>query len=259
MKKTVREILSMKGKEKICMLTAYDAPTAKLLSDAGIEIILVGDSVANTLLGYESTKEISMNEMLHHTAAVARAKPEALIVADMPINSYENKKIALRNAQRFLSAGADAVKIEGAKIEVVKALRLKRIQVMGHLGLLPQSAKKFSVKGKNFEEAKRILDDAILLERAGCFSIVLECIPAALASKITKSVSIPTIGIGAGPLCDGQVLVINDLLGFNADENFKPKFVKRYANLNQEILRAVKEFRREVKERKFPSKELCYP
>lgn len=255
MEKT-EKIKAMKGKEKITMLTAYDAVTAELLGSCGIDIILVGDSVANVLLGYEDTQSISMNEMLHHVSAVCRVKPNALVVADMPIGSYSNPKIALENAEKFMGAGAGAVKLEGAFIAAVLKLVQNNIPVMGHVGLLPQSMKP-KVQGKEQAEAEKIISDAKVLSDSGCFSIVIEAVPSALGKKITESVSVPTIGIGAGPDCDGQVLVINDLVNFNASD-FKPKFVKQYANLKEEFLSAVKAYRKDVKSGKFPGKEFCY-
>jgi 3-methyl-2-oxobutanoate hydroxymethyltransferase len=243
----------MKGKEKIVMLTAYDYQMAKLLDAVGIELILVGDSLGMVFQGMPNTKKVKMREMIYHTKAVARAAKKALIIGDMPINSYRTAKEALKNAKKFLKAGALGVKLEGNQPKVIRALIKAGIPVMGHLGLLPQTAKKYQLRGKIKEEAEKILKDAKELESLGVFSLVLECIPENLAKKITQSLKIPSIGIGAGKYCDGQVLVINDLLGM--DENFKPKFIKRYLNLSPLIKKAVLKFKEEVKEGIFPGQE----
>ena len=253
----IEKIISMKGEEKIVVLTAYDALTASLVDSCKIEMILVGDSVGNVLLGYENTTKVTMQDMLHHVSAVCRAKSNAPVIADMPIHSYDNPKIALENAKKFIMLGADAVKIEGAKIDVVRELVKNKISVQGHVGLLPQTMLDYKVQGKTDELANKIIADSIALDKAGIFSLVIECVPASLGKKITESVSVPTIGIGAGMDCDGQVLVINDLLGLNSGD-FKPKFVKRYADLKSEFLKAVNEYKKEVKERKFPSEEFSY-
>lgn len=254
---SIGKIKRMKGKEKIAMLTAYDFPTAKFLDEAGIDIILVGDSLANAILGYENTTKVSIGEMLHHSKAVARAKPNALVVGDMPIHSYDNPKDAVENAKRFLQVGCDAVKVEGNVGEIVKALSEQGIGVMGHVGLTPQTIQEYRVQGKEEKEAERIMQEAIALSKAGCFSLVIECVSESLGRRITESVSCPTIGIGAGAFCDGQVLVINDILGLVADD-FKPKFVKRYADLKKEIIGAVSKFKKEVKEGSYPSDEFSY-
>ena len=256
-KEKIAKIREMKGRKKIAMLTSYDFVTAILLSEAEIDILLVGDSVGNVLLGYENTLPVTMEEMLHHVRAVERAKPIGLLVADMPNKSYTDKKTALENAKKFLDAGAEAVKVEGPVIEVVKHIVQNHVPVMGHVGLTPQTITNWKVQGKDEKSAQKILDDAIALQKAGCFSIVIETVPAGLGKKITKSLSIPTIGIGAGVDCDGQVLVINDLLGFNARE-FAPRFVKKYADLRTLSKNAVKKFKEEVKEGSFPSKEHSY-
>lgn len=246
-------IKNKKGKEKIIMLTAYDFQTAKIIDEVGIDMILVGDSLAMVFQGCPDTKTVKMKDMLYHTRAVARGAKRTPIVGDMPINSYNTPARALKNAKQFLKAGAFTVKLEGNHPKIIKNLLKAGIPVMGHLGLLPQTAKKYSVKGKIEEEAEKILKDAKELERLGVFALVLECIPENLAKKITQSLKIPTIGIGAGKYCDGQVLVINDLLGMQ--ENFKPKFVKRYLNLSQLIKGAVIKFKQEVKEGIFPGPE----
>lgn len=246
-------IKNKKGKEKIIMLTAYDYQTAKIIDEVGIDMILVGDSLAMVFQGEPNTKRVTMKDMLYHTKAAARGSKTAPVVGDMPINSYNTPKIALQNAKNFLRAGAFAVKLEGNQPKIIKTLIKAGIPVMGHLGLLPQTAKNYRVKGKVQEEAERIFKDAKELENLAVFAIVLECIPENLAKKITQSLKIPTIGIGAGKYCDGQVLVINDLLGM--DENFKPKHVKRYLNLNRLMKNAVMKFKKEVKEGAFPGPE----
>jgi 3-methyl-2-oxobutanoate hydroxymethyltransferase len=246
-----------KNGEKIVALTAYDAPTAKILNEAEIDLILVGDSVANVKLGYENTIPVTVDEMLHHTRAVRRGNRSALLVADLPYLSYQlSVDEAKRNAGRFLKeGGAEAVKIEGGQeiAAAVKALADMSVPVMGHLGLTPQSVHKlggYRLQGKTPQAAERIVTDAKILEGAGAFAIVLECIPPDLAREITQKVSIPTIGIGAGPHCDGQILVIDDLLGLT--EPPVPQFVKAYASLRKETLRAVRQFRDEVRDKKFP-------
>jgi 3-methyl-2-oxobutanoate hydroxymethyltransferase len=257
-KKSINSIKSMKGKELISMITAYDAVFSEFASISGIDLILVGDSVANTMLGYKNTKLISMNEMIHHVKAVARAKPVIPIVADMPKGSYSTPKKALRNAKLFLNAGANAVKLEGVKYhKAIRTLRKHGIEVMGHIGLLPQTAKKYCVQGKKPSESKKLINDAVVLDSMNCFSIVMECIPSNLAEEITSIISCPTIGIGAGPKCDGQVLVVNDLIGLHA-KSFKPKFVKRYIDLAPQIIHALNKFSLEVKQGKFPSKKESY-
>ena len=255
---TVKDILRRKkSRKKITVLTAYDFPFAKLVDEAGMDIVLVGDSLGMVCLGYESTIPVSMDDMLHHAKAVSRAVRRALVVVDMPFGSYTSPKVALRNARRLIhEAGAKAVKLEGGVkiIEVVRALLEAGIPVMGHLGMLPQSVRElggYKIQGKTPKEAERIFEDAKLLEKAGVFSIVLECVPAPLAAKITKSLRIPTIGIGAGPKTDGQVLVLHDLLGF--DSAVRPRFVRRYAELGQVIRKALTQYRGDVLAGKFPS------
>ncbi|MFH1587834.1 MAG: 3-methyl-2-oxobutanoate hydroxymethyltransferase [Candidatus Diapherotrites archaeon] len=255
--KLINKIRSMKGKELISMVTAYDAIFSELACIAGIDLILVGDSVANVMLGYRNTKSISMDEMLHHVKAVTRAKPSVPVVADMPKGSYSNSLKALKNAKKFLKEKADAVKVEGVNKKAISALRNEGIEVMGHIGLLPQTALKYKVKGKKPREAKKLINEALLLDSMNCFSIVMECVPSSLAEEITSLVSCPTIGIGAGIKCDGQVLVVNDLIGLHA-QSFKPKFVKQYCDVSTEIIHALNQFNLEVKERKFPGKENSY-
>lgn len=246
--------------EPISMLTAYDFPTALALDQAGIDSILVGDSLAMVVLGYENTLPVTMEEMLHHCRAVARGAKSALLVGDMPFMSYQvSKEEALRNAGRFLKeAGMDAVKLEGGRerLDAVRLVTGAGIPVMGHLGLTPQSIHQlggFRAQGKTALAARRLLEDALLLEEAGCFSIVLESVPARLAELISKELSIPTIGIGAGAGCDGQVLVTHDLLGLF--DRFTPKFVKQYADLNAQMQNAFRDYITDVANRSFPAAE----
>lgn len=261
---TILELKRMKDEgEKISMITAYDFPFARIFSDAGIEIILVGDSAANVFAGYDSTLPITMDDMLYHTRAVARAKPGALVVGDMPFMSYHiSVEDAIKNAGRFIKEGyAEAVKLEGGEniAERVRAITDMDIPVMGHIGLTPQSIHRmggYKVQGRDDLSRKKLLQDAKSLEEAGVFSIVLEAVPSDLAREITKSVAIPTIGIGAGIDCDGQVLVMHDILGLIFGK--RPKFVKEYINLREASEKAVSEFIREVKEKKFPTKEFTY-
>uniref|UniRef100_A0A7C4XLP5 3-methyl-2-oxobutanoate hydroxymethyltransferase n=1 Tax=candidate division WOR-3 bacterium TaxID=2052148 RepID=A0A7C4XLP5_UNCW3 len=254
---TTETIIEMKkNKEKIACLTAYDYPTARILDMAGIDIILVGDSAANVVAGEKNTLPITMEEMLYHTKIVARAVKNALVIADMPFLSYQGRTDdAVYNAGKFLKVGAAGVKMEGAGPILKKIERCVQlgIPVMGHLGLTPQSIHKFGgykLRGKTPKEAKKIYSDAKELESAGCFSIVLEKIPMGLAKRITRVLSIPTIGIGAGPYCDGQILVLHDMLGLY--EDFTPKFVKRYANIGESIRDAVSKYIKEVKGGTFP-------
>ena len=246
----------LKKKRKIVMLTAYDYQIAKILHETGIDLILVGDSLGMVVLGHKDTKSVTVEDMIHHTGAVARGAKNTPIVGDMPINSYNTVENALKNAKRFLEAGAHGVKIEGNKPEIVKALLNEGIPVMGHVGLLPQTAERYRLKGKEKAEAEKILRDAVELDKMGVFTIVLECIPESLAKRITETVEAPTIGIGAGKYCDGQVLVVNDMLGF--DETFSPKYLKRYANLRMEIRKAVAKFKEEVLNEKYPDEEHTY-
>lgn len=247
--------------KKITMLTAYDYPVAKLVDDAGIDMVLVGDSLGNVVLGYDSTVPVTMDDMIHHCKAARRGVKYAFLVGDMPFLSFQvSEEDAIRNAGRFLKeAGCDAVKLETAEPRVLKftkAIIESGIPVLGHLGLTPQSATKlggFKVQGKDAGAAKKIIDSAIALQEAGCFAIVLECIPDKLAQLITKKLSIPTIGIGAGKECDGQVLVINDMVGLF--ERYLPKFVKQYIKLAPQILDAVKQYKEEVETGRFPAPE----
>lgn len=258
---TVNDILEMKKRgEKITMLTAYDFPLASLIDQAGIEIILVGDSLANVVLGLKSTTEVGMTEMIHHTKAVRRGIKYALLVGDMPYESYQvNPEEAVKNAQRFMNeAGCDAIKLEWFEkcLEVTQQIIQAQIPVMGHIGLTPQTAEQlggFKVQGKDADAAKKLIQQAKDLENKGCFSIVLECVPDKVAELITRELKIPTIGIGAGVHCDGQVLVTHDMLGLF--ERFKPKFVKQYVNLSLLILEAIKDYKQDVLEGKFPAPE----
>lgn len=256
---TVPEILQMKRRqEKITCLTAYDYSFARILDQAGVEILLVGDSVGCVFQGQPNTLAVTMDEMIYHTRAVARGRKRALLVGDMPFLSFQvSKQEAVHNAGRFLQeGGAEAVKIEGgiAAQETIVALVQVGIPVMGHVGLTPQSIHRFGgykVQGKDRIEGEVVLRDALAVEQAGAFAVVLEGIPLALARDITAQLRIPTIGIGAGAHCDGQVLVIHDMLGLF--EDFTPKFVKRYADLNRSVTEAVKCFIDEVREGKFPT------
>ena len=260
-RKTTLDIKKMKALgEKITMLTAYDYAFSSILDECNIDIILVGDSLGMVVLGYDTTLPVTMEDMLHHTKAVSRAAQNALIVADMPFLSYQiSPATALANAGRFLQeANAQAVKLEGGReyAETVQKIVSAGIPVMAHLGLTPQSIHQiggYKVQGKKEDAARKIVEDAKILEEAGAFSLVLECIPEGLASEITYSLTIPTIGIGAGVNCDGQVLVINDMLGIY--DRFTPKHVKKYANLNLETKKAVKTYIAEVKHGAFPDSE----
>ncbi|AVQ39562.1 3-methyl-2-oxobutanoate hydroxymethyltransferase [Clostridium botulinum] len=261
MRNTVSTFQELKNKgEKITMLTAYDYSMAKLIDSSGINGILVGDSLGMVCLGYENTLSVTMEDMLHHTKAVVRGASNALVVGDMPFMSYQASTYdAVYNAGRFIKeAGAHAVKLEGgAAVEKeVKAIVKAQIPVMGHIGLTPQSVNMFGgfkVQGKNEKIAKKLIEDAKILENAGAFSIVLECIPEKLSKIISESISIPTIGIGAGKYCDGQILVYQDMLSMFSD--FKPKFVKSFGNIGESIKNSVSQYIQEVKESKFPEEK----
>jgi 3-methyl-2-oxobutanoate hydroxymethyltransferase len=256
---TIDRIKEMKAnKEKVVMLTAYDYPTAKLIDEAGIPLILVGDSLGMVVLGYDSTIPVTIEDMIHHAKAVTRGAKQSFVVVDMPFMTYHTSVTdAMRNAARLVQeGGAQAVKLEGGAVvaETVKRIVDCGIPVMGHIGLTPQFIHQlggYKLQGKTPEAAKHLLDDASALEQAGVFAIVLELIPAELSKLITKSVNIPTIGIGAGPDCDGQVQVINDILGIYTD--FVPKHAKRYANLADIIKTAVSDYMAEVKTGSFPT------
>ncbi len=241
----------------LTMLTAYDYPGAILVEEAGVDVILVGDSLAMTVLGHPNTVSVTMDEMIHHCKAVARGAKRAFLIGDMPYLSYHiSIEEAIRNAGRFVKeASMDAIKLEGGRdvAKTVAAIRTAGIPVMGHIGLTPQTATKlggYKVRGKTADHAKQLLEDALSLEEAGCFAIVLEAMPAAVAEQITEKLSIPTIGIGAGAGTDGQVLVFHDILGLY--DQFVPKFVKQYANLRQQIIDAIKLYSEEVRSGQFP-------
>ncbi len=260
-KVTTATLQEMKKRgEKITMLTAYDYTMAKLVDEAGIDMILVGDSLGMVVLGYDTTLPVKMEDMIHHTTAVVRGRKRALVVADMPFLSYEvSVEEAVRNAGRLVQdAGAEAVKLEGGKevANAIEAIVNAGIPVVGHLGLTPQSVNKFGgfkVQGKNEAAARQLIQDAKILTEAGAFSIVLECIPWAIAKMITDEVPIPVIGIGAGPYCDGQVLVFHDIVGLY--DKFVPKFVKQYAQVGQVIRDACSQFANEVRQGRFPAEE----
>jgi len=257
---TVPAIRAMKGKSRIGMLTAYDYPSAKIADAAGADILLVGDSLGMVVLGYPDTLSVTVDDMLHHTRAAARGATTALLVGDMPYLSYHvSIEESVRNAGRFIQSGAHAVKIEGAKqsrIRTIEAILDAEIPVMGHIGLTPQSVNAlggFKLQGKNADDARRLIDEAVALERAGCFSVVLECVPTELAAMITEQIAIPTIGIGAGPSCDGQVLVFHDVLGIY--DVHTPKFVRQYAHAGQEMQSALETYLADVREGRFPDEE----
>jgi 3-methyl-2-oxobutanoate hydroxymethyltransferase len=264
MRVTVGEIKEMKQRgEKIPMLTAYDYSTARLLDEAGVALILVGDSLGMVILGYESTIPVTMDEMIHHTKAVVRGTKHALVIGDMPFMTYHvSMDDALRNAARFIQeGGAQAVKLEGGEVVADRVSRLVAcgIPVQGHIGLTPQSVHQiggYKVVGKTPDVAVRLLNDARALEEAGVFSIVLECVPAPLSKLITERVTVPTIGIGAGKNCDGQVQVVSDILGLFTD--FVPKHAKQYAKLSQAITSAVADYIAEVKAETFPTPKQSY-
>jgi len=253
MPKTVNDIIQMKSREKITVLTGYDSTMATLCDK--IDVILVGDSAGMVMLGYDDTRDVTMDDMIRFTTAVKNAKTNSLIVTDLPINSYENEDSAITNSKRLVEAGAHAVKLEGGKEigKIIKAVVDSGIPVMGHLGLLPQTAEKYSVQAKKSEDAVDLLQDAKKLEESGVFSIVFEMVTSDVAKIITKSVKVPTIGIGSGINCDGQVLVVHDMLGMF--EKIKPKFAKRYLNLSEEIRNAINSYVKDVKEEKFPGQE----
>jgi 3-methyl-2-oxobutanoate hydroxymethyltransferase len=259
---TVRDLQGFKERgERFIMLTAYDYPTARILDEAEVPVLLVGDSVGNNVLGYDTTIPVTMEEMLHHCRAVARGVRNALIVGDMPFMSFHTTvDQAIHNAGRFLKeGGAHAVKLERPAIDIAAAILERGIPVMGHIGLGPQSVHAmggYRVQGRTDEDAQALLDQAHALDKAGIFALVLEGIPASLAARITESVAAPTIGIGAGPHCDGQVLVINDLLGLGFGTY--PKFAKPYADLRTVITEAARTFGREVREGTFPDEEHSY-
>ncbi len=260
-KVTILQLQKMKEQgEKISMTTAYDYPTAHFVDKAGIEVILVGDSLAMTVLGLDSTVPVTMEDMIHHIRPVVRGAPNAMIVGDMPFGSYnQSKEQGILNATRLMKeGGCDVVKLEGGTevAATVKAIVDAGVPVMGHIGLTPQTISKlggFKVQGKDLAAVKSLLNSALALEAAGAFSVVMEAVPEEAAKLITRKLRIPTIGIGAGRYCDGQVLVFHDMVGLF--EKFLPKFVKRYANLGPDVVRALEDFKRETKEGTFPQAE----
>lgn len=255
---TAPAVRAMKGNQRIGMITAYDYPSGKIADAAGADIILVGDSLAMVVLGYPDTLSVTVDDMIHHTRAVARAATTSLVVGDMPWLAYHvSIEESVRNAGKFIRAGAQAVKVEGGKasrIKTIEAIIDAEIPVMGHIGLTPQSLNAlggFKLQGKNVDDAHRLIDEAVALEHAGCFSLVLECVPTELAQLITEKVAIPTIGIGAGPHCDGQVLVYHDLLGLY--DGHKAKFVRQYADIGAQIKSAIEKYLSDVREGSFPN------
>ncbi|MDO9289816.1 MAG: 3-methyl-2-oxobutanoate hydroxymethyltransferase [Thermodesulfovibrionales bacterium] len=261
---TIQDFLKKKTeKKKITMLTAYDYPFAQIVDEAGLDGILVGDSLGMVVQGLENTLPVTMDEMIYHTKMVSRAVKNAMVIGDMPFMSYQaNIEDAVRNAGRFIKeAGASAVKLEGGAevAEHIKAMTRSDIPVMAHIGLTPQSIHRmggYKVQGKTEEAQKRLIEEAHIAEDAGAFSLLLEAIPMELAKKITEDLSIPTLGIGAGPFCDGQILVLHDVLGLF--ERFVPKFVKRYANLKTDALKAIKSYKEDVENGSFPSEEQSF-
>ena len=250
------------GNTPLVMLTAYDAPGAKMVTEAGADIILVGDSLGMVVLGYDDTLKVTIDDMAHHTAAVARAEPDAFVVADLPWLTYHiSPEETVKNAAQLIRAGAKAVKLEGGydRIPMIEAICKAEIPVMGHLGLTPQSILSlggYKIQGKTTNAAIPISNEAKALAHAGCFGIVLECVPSVVGKLITESIDIPTIGIGAGPDCDGQVLVFHDLLGINHD--LQPKFVRTYANLKETTIEALKSFADDVRRKNFPTQDESY-
>ena len=257
MEKKILDLINKKNKSKIVSLTAYSKNIATIL-DNYCDIVLVGDSLGSVLYNYKSTKEVSLNTMIEHSKSVRKGIKKSLMVVDMPHNTYRNPKEALKNAKKIiLKTRCDAVKLEGGKkiYKIIKTLIKNKIPVMGHLGVLPQSDKSFKSKGKKISERNKILNDAKLLEMAGVFSLVLECVETSLSKIVTKKINIPTIGIGASSNCDGQILVFDDLIGLNP---IKVKFLKKYANIRKEIAKAVSNYSKDVINKKFPLKKHSY-
>jgi 3-methyl-2-oxobutanoate hydroxymethyltransferase len=259
---TVPSLRARKGGQPLVMVTAYDAPTARVADEAGVDIILVGDSVAMVVLGYDDTLQVTVDDMARHVAAVARTHPRPLVVADLPWMSYHvSVEDTVRNAAVLVRAGAAAVKLEGGRrrLPVIEALLGAEIPVMGHLGLTPQSVHVmggYRVQGQQEEAARGLVDDAVALAEAGCFAIVLECVPREVAAAVTAAVPVPTIGIGAGPDCDGQVLVFHDLVGL--EDRVLPKFVRRYGTLKADAVAAVAAYAADVRTGRFPADEESY-
>ena len=257
MKKKILELIAKKNKSKIVSLSAYSKNIATIL-DNFCDVILVGDSLGSVLYNYKSTREVSLDSMIEHSKSVRMGIKKSLMVVDMPHNTYRNPKEALKNAKKIMSeTKSDAVKLEGGKkiYKIVELLTKNNIPVMGHLGLLPQSEKTFKFKGKKISERNKILKDAELLQSAGAFSIVLECVETSLSKMVTKKISIPTIGIGASNNCDGQILVFDDLIGLNP---INVRFVKKYSNIRKEMTKAVASYAKEVRNNKFPLKKHSY-
>ncbi len=257
MKKKLLDLINKKNKSKIVSLTSYSKNIATIL-DNFCDIVLVGDSLGSVLYNYKSTREVSLNTMIEHSKSVRMGIKKSVMVVDMPHNTYRNPKEALKNAKKIMSkTKCDAVKLEGGKkvYEIIKTLIKNKIPVMGHLGLLPQSDTTFKFKGKKKSERDRIFKDAKLLEKAGVFSIVLECVEASLAKLITQNIKVPTIGIGASKYCDGQILVFDDLIGLNP---MNYRFVKKYLNIRKEISKAISNYSEDVRKKKFPNKRNSY-
>ena len=253
----IEKFIKKKNKTKIVSLSAYSKNTAKIL-DSFCDLVLVGDSLGSVLYNYKSTREVTLKTMIEHSKSVRMGIKKSLMVVDMPYNSYRNSKEALKNAKQvMLKTKCDGVKLEGGKkiSKIVSTLVKNNIPVMGHLGLLPQSDKTFKFKGKKESERKNILEDAKLLEKLGAFSIVLECVESSLAKKITNNINIPTIGIGSSKYCDGQILVLDDLIGLNP---MNVRFVKKYSNIRKEVSKAVSNYANDVKIKKFPLKKHSY-
>lgn len=259
---TAPAVRARKGGVPLVMVTAYDTPTARMADEAGVDVILVGDSVAMVVLGFDDTLQVTVADMAHHTGAVARARPAAMVVTDMPWLSYHlSPEEAVRNAAVLIRAGAQAVKLEGGhrRTPVLEALAAAEIPVMGHLGLTPQSLHVqggYRVQGRDRGAVENLVDDARALVDAGCFAVVLECVPREVASLVTSSIDVPTIGIGAGPGCDGQVLVLHDLLGL--EDRIAPRFVRRYADLKSDAVSAVSAFAADVRAGRFPTDSESY-
>ena len=256
-KVTIKKILKKKGNEPITCLTSYTEAITKIL-DKYCDIILVGDSVGMVLYGMKTTRDVKLETMILHGKAVKKASKRSLVVIDMPYKTYSNKLIAYKNAKKLIKlTKCDAVKLEGGKkiVNIIKYLTKKGIRVMGHVGLLPQFSTSFKLKGKNFIQKRKIFEDAMALSNSGVFAIVIECVVESLARKITNSVSVPTIGIGASKYCDGQILVIDDMIGLN---DFRPRFVKQYSKVAKIIEKSVKKYCRDVKQRRFPFSKNIY-
>jgi len=254
---TIKKILKKKGKEPITCLTAYSKPMAEII-DKYCDIILVGDSVGMVLYGMKTTREVKIETMILHGKAVKSSAKRSLVVFDMPYKTYSNKFVAYKNAEKVMkSTKCDAVKLEGGKkiVNIIRYLIKKGIPVMGHIGLLPQSSNVFKLKGKNLIQKKQILQDAVALSNSGVFAMVVECVVESLARKITNSVSVPTIGIGASKYCDGQILVSDDMIGLS---NFRPRFVKKYSNVKKIIEKGVKNYCNDIKRRRFPFSQNVY-